>query len=272
MSISLKSDSDSRPVSMPTQVAMVLFLFLLGASWWIQDGTMSRVLLWIGIASLIWIGYRLVNLMFADLWNGYQISRLLRDNRPEEAIRRIDRFSRRPSPPSSTAVNTNNKAMALCQLSRWKEAATLLEGIDPGKLRQTFRRVVLCNFLHVLLHSDVDRARSLHEEHRSVFEHRPRMKSERQAMEQTLNFYKLVVEGDLSTESFFRQAVADCSEDSRRAAFVYYLGLIEAKKGNLTSAEEMWGRSRELNPGFDVTILQGLHGFPGSAYGEPEYE
>ena len=99
MRIGLKSDSDSRPVSMPTQVAIVLFLSSLGASWWIQDGAMSRVLLGIGVVSLIWIGYRLVNLVLGDLWNSYQISRLLRDNRPEEAIRRIDKFSRRPSPP-----------------------------------------------------------------------------------------------------------------------------------------------------------------------------
>ncbi len=129
MRIGLKSDSDSRPVSMPTQVAIVLFLSSLGASWWIQDGAMSRVLLGIGVVSLIWIGYRLVNLVLGDLWNSYQISRLLRDNRPEEAIRRIDKFSRRPSPPSFTAVNTNNKALALCQLSRWQEAAALLARI-----------------------------------------------------------------------------------------------------------------------------------------------
>ena len=229
---------------------------------------MLRLLLWIGTLSLVWIGYRLVSLVFGDSWNSFQISRLLRDNRPEEAILRIDKFSARPSPPSFTAVNANNKALALCQLSRWKEAAALLEGIDPGKLRGTFRRVLLCNFLHVLLHSDVDRARSLYEQHRSTFEQRPRFRSERRAMEQTLNCYKLVVEGDLSTEFFFRQALADCREDSRRAGFVYYLGLVEAKKGNLVSAEEMWGRSRELNPSLDVITLQGLHGFPGSFLGQ----
>ncbi|MDC0357935.1 hypothetical protein OAO01_03895 [Oligoflexia bacterium] len=141
-----------------------------------------------------------------------------------------------------------NKAAGLVHAGRSVEAVKLLDFINPQKLRGIFKPLYYNNLLAALTLTDTERARTIFEKNREVFDKKYKQPVLYWALKGTVAAYKLHVEGDLETENTFRGILEADLPTLSKARSYYWLHYLEDRQGNKEAAQAYYAKAWELCP------------------------
>jgi tetratricopeptide (TPR) repeat protein len=206
------------------------------------------VVLLIFFLLLTFVGYGL----FSSLKNyrrSKEIVQFLQEGKVETFLEAIDSEIENTRSKSLKNVYKVNKSAGLSDLGKFKEALQLLEEVEYSRLPSKFKVLYVNNFLYILLQVDLERSRSFYEKFKKTFENPPRDPFLTSHLQSTLQVYRLKVEKNLETESFFQANLDASTQDLRIKAWsMYYLAWIAAQKGDAEKALQLYEKSCKLYP------------------------